>query len=137
MVLESTLCSECQIFFLGGFRAFRLARHIAIPGRGRPPLTLQSLLFFGKSKGFSPKKARVFFFAEPLKSLEKRGKTHKKSKEHRKTKKKQGNRKKKKQGLEGQGLGRPSYFWGGLGSFPYPKGPKIEKIQDLEIFKRA
>ena len=66
-----------------------------------PPLTLQSLLFFGKSKGFCPKKARVFLFEEPLKSLEKRGKTHKKARKIGK-RKKQGNR--KKQGLEGQGL---------------------------------
>ena len=49
-------------------------------------LTLQALLFW-KKQGFSPKKARVFLFAEPLKSLEKEGKTHKKSKENRKMKK--------------------------------------------------
>ena len=55
--------------------------------------------FFGKSRGF-PKKARVFLFAEPLKSLEKRGKTLKKARKIGK-RKKQGNR--KKQGLEGQG----------------------------------
>ena len=41
---------------------------------GRSALTLQSLLFW-KKQGFFPKKARVFLFAEPLKSLEKRGKT--------------------------------------------------------------
>ena len=62
-------------------------------------LTLQSL-FFWKKQGFFPQKARVFLFAEPLKSLEKRGKTHKKAREIGK-RKKQGNR--KKQGLEGQG----------------------------------
>ena len=67
-------------------------------------LTLQSLLFWRKkSKGFSPKKARVFLFAEPLKSLEKKGKRTKKAR-------KIGKRKKnkeieKKQGLEGQGNG--------------------------------
>ena len=70
----------------------------------KPPLTLQSLLFW-KKQGFSPKKARVFLFAEPLKSFEKRGKTHKKARKIGK-RKKQGNR--KKQGLEGQGLGLPS-----------------------------
>ena len=62
-------------------------------------LTLQPLLFW-KKQGFSLKKARVFLFAEPLKSLEKKGKMPPKSKENRKQKK-QGNR--KKQGLEGQG----------------------------------
>ena len=67
----------------------------------RSTLTLQSLLFW-KKQGFSPKKARVFLFAEPLKSLEKRGKTHKKARKIGK-RKKQGNR--KKQGLEGQGKG--------------------------------
>ena len=60
-----------------------------------------TLAFFGKSKGNRPKKARVFLFAEPLKSLEKKGKTHKKAREIGK-RKKQGNR--KKQGLEGQGF---------------------------------
>ena len=65
------------------------------------PLTLQSLLFW-KKQGFSPQKARVFLFAEPLKSLEKRGKTHKKARKIGK-RKKQGNR--KKQGkLEGPEL---------------------------------
>ena len=49
-------------------------------------------------------KARVFPFAEPLKSLEKKGKTPKKSKEIRTTKK--GNEIEKKQGLEGQGFPR-------------------------------
>ena len=56
--------------------------------------------FFGKSKGFFPKKARVSLFAEPLKSLEKEGKTQEKARKIGK-RKKQGNR--KKQGLEGQG----------------------------------
>ena len=56
-------------------------------------LTLQPLLFWQK-QGFSPKKARVFLFAEPLKSLEKEGKTHKKARKIGKQKK-QGNRKKK------------------------------------------
>ena len=49
-------------------------------------LTLQSLLFW-KKQGFFPKNARVFLFAEPLKSLEKRGKTHKKAREIGKQKK--------------------------------------------------
>ena len=89
-------------------------------------LTLQSLLFW-KKQGFFPKKARVFLFAEPLKSLEKRGKTHKKARKIGK-RKKQGNR--KKQGLEGQGrfdkfgvplIGTPKNnrretFWTNLGS---------------------
>ena len=65
------------------------------------PLTLQPLLFW-KKQGKIRKKARVFLFAEPLKSLEKEGKTHKKAREVGK-RKKQGNR--KKQGLEGQGKG--------------------------------
>ena len=55
-----------------------------------------------KSKGFASPKKQGFFFAEPLKSLEKRGKTHKKARKIRKQKK-QG--KPKKQGLEGQGEG--------------------------------
>ena len=62
-------------------------------------LTLQSLLSW-KKQGFFPKKARVSLFAEPLKSLEKEGKTHKKARKTGK-RKMQGNR--KKQGLEGQG----------------------------------
>ena len=61
-----------------------------------PPI----LAFLEKARVF-PQKARVFLFAEPLKSLEKRGKTHKKARKIGK-RKKQGNR--KKQGLEGQGL---------------------------------
>ena len=48
-------------------------------------LTLQPLLFWKKSKGNPEKKTRVFLFAETLKSLEKKGKTHQKSKENRKT----------------------------------------------------
>ena len=71
-------------------------------------LTLQPLLFW-KKQGFFPKKARVLLFAEPLKSLEKRGKTHKKAREIGK-RKKQGNQ--KKQGLEGQGS--PKIFLGGV-----------------------
>ena len=62
-------------------------------------LTLQTLLFW-KKQGSFPKKARVFLFAEPLKSLEKEGKTQEKASKIGK-RKKQGNR--KKQGLEGQG----------------------------------
>ena len=55
-----------------------------------------------KSKG-NPEKARAFLFAEPLKSLEKKGKRPKKARKIGK-RKKQGNRKekKKKQGLEGR-----------------------------------
>ena len=60
-----------------------------------PPI----LVFLEKSKGNHQKKARVFLFMEPLKSLEKKGRSHKKSKGNRKTNKK-GN---KKKGLEGQG----------------------------------
>ena len=58
--------------------------------------------FFGeKKKQGKPRKMQGFFlFAEPLKSLEKKGKTHKKAREIGK-RKKQGNW--KKQGLEGQG----------------------------------
>ena len=67
-------------------------------------LTLQTLLFW-KKQGFFPKKARVFLFAEPLKSLEKEGKTQEKARKIGK-RKKQGNQ--KKQGLEGQG--RPIKF---------------------------
>ena len=58
-------------------------------------LTLQPLLFFQEGKG-KPPKARVFLFAEPLKSLEKQGKrTEEKKQQNRKTPKKQGNRKSK------------------------------------------
>ena len=42
---------------------------------------------FGPSGKGAPKRARISLSAEPLKSLEKRGKTYKKSKENRKTKK--------------------------------------------------
>ena len=62
-------------------------------------LTLQPLLFWKKARETS-KKARVFLFAEPLKSLEKKGKTHQKSKENRKTKKE---RKTKKGRIGGSG----------------------------------
>ena len=64
-------------------------------------LTLQPLLFRKKSKGNPEKNARVSLFAEPLKSLEKKGKTQKKTREIGKQKK-QGNR--KQQGLEGPSL---------------------------------
>ena len=64
-----------------------------------PSLILQSLLFWQKSED-PPKKARIFLSAEPLKSLEKRAKTHKKA---RKTAKRKKRGKRKKQGLEGQG----------------------------------
>ena len=40
-----------------------------------------------------PKKARVFLFAEPLKSLEKKGKAHKKQGNRKTTKKKEINKK--------------------------------------------
>ena len=59
-------------------------------------------LAFLKKARETPKKARVILLSEPLKSLEKKGKTHKKAREIGK-RKKQGNR--KKQGLEGQGMG--------------------------------
>ena len=61
-----------------------------------------TLAFLEKARAF-PHKARVFLFAEPLKSMEKKGKTHKKAREIGKQKE-QGNR--KKQGLEGQGRNR-------------------------------
>ena len=67
----------------------------------KPSLTLQSC-FFGKSKGFSPKKARAFLLAEPLKSLEKRGKTHKKKQGKSENKKK--TRKSKKTRIGGSGF---------------------------------
>ena len=57
------------------------------------------ILAFLEKQGFSPKKQGFFLFAEPLKSLEKRGKAHKKARKIGKQKK-QGNR--KKQGLEGR-----------------------------------
>ena len=62
-------------------------------------LTLQPLLFWKKQE-FFPKNARVSLFAEPLKSLEKEGKTQEKARKIGKQKE-QGDR--KKQGLEGQG----------------------------------
>ena len=62
-------------------------------------LTLQPLLFW-KNARETPKKARVFSLHGTPKSLEKKGKTHKKAREIGK-RKKQGNR--RKQGLEGQG----------------------------------
>ena len=66
-------------------------------------LTLQPLFSFLKEKAReTPKKAtRVFLFAEPLKSLENKGKTPQKAREIGKQKKR-GNR--KKQGLEVQGI---------------------------------
>ena len=64
-------------------------------------LTLQSLLFWQKSED-PPKKARIFLSAEPLKSLEKRAKTHKKGKENRKTKK--ARKTKKKTRIPGSGF---------------------------------
>ena len=63
-------------------------------------LILQSLLLWQKSED-APKKARIFLPAEPLKSLEKREKTHKKA---RKTAKRKKRVKRKKRGKkEGQG----------------------------------
>ena len=67
-------------------------------------LTLQSLLFFARKARMPPKKARISLSAEPLKSLEKKGKTHKKSKENRETKR-QGER--RKQGRMGAKGGKP------------------------------
>ena len=43
-------------------------------------LTLQPLFFWKNAKG-TPQKKQGFFFAEPLKSLEKKGKTHKTARE--------------------------------------------------------
>ena len=89
------------------------ARETPVRG-GRDPNSLCSanpdppiLAFLEKARVF-PKKARVFHFAEPLKSLEKRGKTHKKARKIGK-RKKQGNQ--KKQGLEGQGKFMPILFF--------------------------
>ena len=56
----------------------------------RTPLTLQPLLFW-KKQGKPRKMQGFFFFAVPLKSLEKKGRTHKKAREIGK-RKKQGNR---------------------------------------------
>ena len=67
----------------------------------RPDPQTLAFFFFKKKEGKSRKKTRVFLFAEPLKSLEKEGKTHKKARKIGKQKK-QVNR--KKQGLEGQGV---------------------------------
>ena len=61
-----------------------------------PPI----LAFLEKARAFPQKSKGFWVSAEPLKSLEKRGKTHKKARKIGK-RKKQGNR--KKQGLEGQG----------------------------------
>ena len=55
--------------------------------RNLTTLTLQTLLFW-KKQGFFPKKARVFLFAEPLKSLEKEGKTQEKARKIGKTQEK-------------------------------------------------
>ena len=71
--------------------------------RGNNPPDPPTLAFLEKSKG-NPEKARVFLFAEILKSLEKKGKTHQKSKENRKTKKA---RKSKKAGIGGSGPDPP------------------------------
>ena len=56
-------------------------------------LTLQSLLFFWQKSEDPPKKARISLPAEPLKSLEKRAKTHEKARKTAKTKKKRGKQK--------------------------------------------
>ena len=75
-------------------RHFFDSQHLNYPD----PPTLAFFLF-GKSKGFSPKKNQgLFLFADPLKSLEKDGKTL--QKKQGKSEKKQGNQKK---GLAGQG----------------------------------
>ena len=84
--------------------------------------------FLEKSKG-TPKKARVFLFAEPLKSLEKEGKTYQKAREIGK-RKKQGNR--REQGFEGQGdlLEGPFsslVLWGAKGPTE-PETPKKFKV---------
>ena len=55
-------------------------------------LTLPSLLFWQKSED-PPKKARICLSAEPLKSLEKRAKTHKKARKTAKRKKREENEK--------------------------------------------
>ena len=47
-------------------------------------LTLQPLFFLRKTAGETLEKARVLLFAEPLKSLERKAKTHKKTRNIRK-----------------------------------------------------
>ena len=54
-----------------------------IPKIPDPP----TLAFLEQARVFPPKKARVFLFAEPLESLEKKGKMPQESKENRKTQK--------------------------------------------------
>ena len=51
----------------------------------------------------TPKKARVFLFAEPLESLEKKGQAHKKQGKSEHFKRKKARKSKEKQALEGQG----------------------------------
>ena len=64
-------------------------------GGAEAPFTAKTSPFFGEN-ALTPKKTRVFLFAEPLKSLEKKGETHKKGKENRKAKKARKSKKKKK-----------------------------------------
>ena len=55
-------------------------RGVAVMTETANTLTLQALLFLGKKKGEEPpKQARIFLSADPLKSLEKKGTTHKKA----------------------------------------------------------
>ena len=69
-------------------------------------------LFFGKRQGKPPKKQGFFIPTEPLKSLEKKGKTLKKTRNSSQGEKKQGIPN-KKQGKEGQGFCGISgdFFW--------------------------
>ena len=83
--------SDFPLLFLCLFAVF--SKDYKVSAKRKP------LAFLEKARVFPPKK-KVFVFAEPLTSLEKRGKTHKKAREIGK-RKKQGNR--RKQGLEGQG----------------------------------
>ena len=77
-----------------------------------PPI----LAFRQKKSKDAPKKARISLSAEPLKFLEKKGKTHKTKKQGKtQSEKTQGNR--KKQGLEGQGTERQG------SGFPVPAVP--------------
>ena len=145
---EKTTCSF-PYRFSGKSRNSGLAPGNRDPNARHFSLTLQPLLFWKRARE-SPKKARVFLFAEPPKSLEKKGRTHKKAREIGK-RKKQGNR--KKQGLEGQGffcilevLGTrnsgvtaPTTFGAAtFGAYRNPKDPAVLKtLRDSELLRRS
>ena len=69
------------------------------------PDPLIPAFFFSKKARKRRKKNKDFLVAEPIKSLEKKGKTHNKSKDNRKMKTAR-KMKKKKHGLEGQGCSK-------------------------------